>query len=110
MKFKTYIDFIKESIDWTDDLITSQEMEIADAAENTLLTKDLCIIGEDDDSYSKLEQLASANSSEIVLEITGHTLISYTVPLEFLKWERLGTNDVVYETCFIAKMNDLSKI
>lgn len=99
-------------VSWSDmAFATTGEKEVADIAEETLLTKQLFVICESDDSYVKLTQTASSSEGEPVLETNGHDLILFTTPFEFIKWNKLGSApSEIIESCFIVKGEDLNKI
>jgi len=106
---KNFEKFINEMMNWEEDLFTSHgEREVADIAEEELLTKNLVIIEEDDELFNKLVQVISTAEGEKVLEIDEHDLTKYSEPTEFIKWELLGSDSKPIETKFIIKTEDKS--
>jgi hypothetical protein len=96
---------------WAEENFKSQgEKEVADVAEQELLSKELMIVEEEDDLFGKLSQIASTEKGEKVLEITGHDLTKFSSPMEFIKWEKLGGDSEVISSCFIVKTVDKNKI
>lgn len=97
---------------WEDmEFPTHGEKEVADVAEETLLTKNLFVVCEGEDAFKKLTQMSTTNDSEPVLETNGHDLILFTTPFEYIQWNKLGsTQSEIIETCFIVKSEDFNKI
>ena len=89
---------------------TMGEKEVADVTEESLLSKHLFVICEDDALYDKLDQIASSTEGEPVLETNGHNLVMFTTPIEFLRWDKLGSNGEAVEYCYVVKGEDLNKI
>ena len=112
MKIKNYNTWLAESIEWNDsEFATQSEKEVADVAEQELLTRELLIIEETDKVlFDKLSQLASTDDGEKVLEISGHLLTKFISPIEFIRWDRLGSEADVIEASYIIKCEDESKI
>jgi hypothetical protein len=109
--FKLFESFIFESEDWRDILFTTQdEKEVADIAEEELLTKELVVFNEGEDSFNKLEQMASTDKGEKVLENTSNELTKFSVPFEFLKWDVIGSDKLPIESSFIMKKVDTKKL
>ena len=81
------------------------EEEVADIAEETLQSKHLIVFEAGCDECIKLTQHASSEEGEKVLETTGNELTLFTVPVEFLRWDR----DIA-EPAYIIKGEDLNKI
>ena len=109
MKLKTFNEFVNENevmTDWSDmKFRTYNEEEVADVAEQTLSSKQLIVISGKTPEYTKLEQYASSEEGEKVLEVTGNELTLFTVPFDFLRWDK-----DIDEPSFIIKGEDLDKI
>lgn len=99
-------------LSWEDmEFATHGEKEVADVAEETLLTKHMFVICEGEDAYKKLLQISSSGEGEPVLETNGHDLILFSTPFEFIQWNKLGSApSEIIETCFIVKGEDFNKI
>jgi hypothetical protein len=99
-------------VPWTEmKFSTTGEKEVADVAEETLLTKNLFVIEEKSEMFKKLSQIVSTTEGEPVLEVNGHTLTLIDTPFEFIKWDKLGaTPSEIIESCFIVKGEDINKI
>jgi hypothetical protein len=115
MKIKTFDDFINESLNRTSwekmEFPSHGEKEVADVAEETLLTKHLVVIHETDDLYDKISQLAASQEAEPVLEVSKHTLSLYSTPFEFLSWVVIGsTPEDILERNFVLRTEDLKKV
>ena len=109
--FKNFNSWFFESKLWKEELFNnSGEKEVADIAEETLLTKDLILISQDEDSFKKLTQIISTQDGEKVLEIKEHLLTLYFTPIEFLRWDRIGADGKPIETQYIVKKVEENKI
>lgn len=120
MYVKTYKDFLASNVtisqttnesskytDWNNmKFESSNEREVADVVEQTLMTKNLLVIEKGSDEFSKMEQHSSTEGGEKVLEITGNDLTLYTVPCEFIKWDK----EIESDPTFIIRGEDYTKI
>lgn len=108
-KIRKFSDFLNEKIEWAHYRFNTQgEREVADVAEETLQSTQLCVIEPGDKGFEKLEQTFDACEPEMVLETDRHNLSFCKEPIEFLKWERLGSDGEPIEHCFIVKAADTS--
>ena len=108
---KNFKNWLAESISWKDMKFEDTENDVADIAEQELLTKELVIIDEEEkEIFRKLDQISSVNKGKIVLEIHDHILSKYETPFEFLKWEHLGNNEIVLYYDYILKLEDYDKV
>ena len=115
MKILKFKEFLNEGVNRSDlrDLPPEGDREktVYDLAEETLLTKDIIIICEDDDDFEKLKQIISVQEKELILQITGNVLYHLKTPFEFLQWDIIGSStDEIIETCFMIKEEDQDKI
>jgi hypothetical protein len=111
MHFKSFKSFISESESWKDmDFSTKGEKEVFDVVEGELLTSELLVVEEGDDAYGQLTQLTSSNKGVKVLQVVDHELTKYETPFEFIKWDRLGSDKLPIESCYVIKINDAGKL
>lgn len=109
MHVKSFLDFLNESnhIDWSEmEFRSIPEKEVADVAEETLLSRYLIVFTEGYDEHTKLKQYASSEEGEKVLETTGNELTLYKTPCEFLKWDK----EIEVEPTFILRGEDSDMI
>lgn len=111
MYLKAFDLWLSESTSWADEkFATYSEKEVADVAEQELLTKELVIIEEGEPLHDKFIQLSSTDQGENVLEVHGNELTMFSTPVNFLKWNRLGSDNKPIETRFIVKSIDTDRI
>ena len=106
----SFQEFLNESskceIQWEKmDFRSYNEKEVADIAEESLFTKNLVVFLKGCPQYVKLEQHASSEEGEKVLEVTGNDLTLFTTPFDFLKWDR-----EIDDPAYIMKTEDTDKI
>lgn len=111
MIIKKFDEFLLEKSFWEEiDFQTKGEKEVANAAEEALVSDQLVVVHEEDELFSKFLQISSSDEPTPVLQVTGHNLYMYDSPVEYLKWDMVGAGDEVIETSFIVDEKNLQKI